>query len=367
MDKKTYIQNLLAYLKSQKVRQSDINKVIGEYEGLYEEALENGFDDDQVSKQLGAPESIYHELGSDLRHEEDPRNKIVGVTPFFSIIIFFLIGFLARGWNYAWIAFLLIPVTAIIVNVHHKEKFIALTPFVAIVVYMLVGFATGFWHPTWLVFLLVPITAIILQVEAVHKFLALSPFIATVAYVLISFFYPPFLSYGWFLYAFILLAAAVTDPITFKKLFWAVLTIGAVAAHLLIGFNTGLWGYAWIVYAVPVLYGVFVHELEIRIEILKNWRKNPILTFLVLLVIFAYLAVSVIFNAWNWSWMILLFIPMFGIYSSQKFTMLVPYSPFVATILFFSTGYFLGWWQFSWMFFLMIPILGVLSSHGERD
>ncbi len=367
MDKKTYIEDLFRYLKSQKVRQTDINKVIGEYEDLYDEAKDNGLSDDEVIKQLGTPESIYEELKDDLRHEENQTHKIVGITPFVSIIIFFLLGFLANGWTYAWMAFLLIPVTAVILNVKGKDKFVALSPFIAVVTFMLTGFLTGIWYPTWLVFLLIPILAIILNVEDKHKLVALSPFIATIAYFITAFLYPPFYLYGWCVYAFVLLAAAFTDPITWKKLFWAVLTIGAVVAHLLIGFNTGLWQYAWIVYAVPVLFGIFVHELEIRISIFNNWRKNPYLTFIGLSVILIYLVVSIAFNAWYWSWMIILVIPMLGVYSTQKFHYPVAYAPFVATILFYSTGFFLGWWQYSWMFFLMIPILGVLSSHKDEE
>ena len=46
---------------------------------------------------------------------------------------------------------------------------------------------------------------------------------------------------------------------------------------------------------------------------------------------------------------------------------IVAISPFLATMLFFITGFYLNSWQFGWMFFLMIPVLGILFNSPRRD
>ncbi len=365
MSKKEYLNDLFIYLRTQEVTKSDISNVIEEYSNLYDEAIDNGLSDEEVRVKLGTAKDIYKALKGDLYHDSNSRNRIVALMPFVSVILFFLIGYLGDAFRYAWMVFLAIPITAILVNVKTKDKYVALTPFISTILFMLLGFSSGYWHPGWLVFLLVPVTAISLNVKE-HKFTALSPFVVTVVYVMIGYFHPPFYLYGWALYAVVPLVSLLTKPITFKKGMLASLIVLAVIAHQLLVHLSGEWQYAWLVYTVPLLYAVATNQIKIYLFDKETWLKRPYLATSILAVIIIYLAVSLMIpDAWLWSWMILLFIPMIGIYATQKFKHFVAYTPFLSTIIFFSIGHFGGKWDFSWIVFLMIPIAGILSNGGK--
>lgn len=361
MDKKTYLAALFDYLKAQKVTQEDINKVTREYEDLYQEALDSGKTDDEVRELLGTPESIYKEIKGDLEHFVDQSYKIVALMPFISLVLFFLGGYLLGGWTYSWLAFLLIPVTAILVNVKGKDKFVALSPFVSVSVFMGLGLGLGIWHPTWLLFLLIPMTAIFLHVDHTAKLVSLSPFVAVTAYVLTAFFYPEFYQYGWAVFAIIPIAVTLTDPISIRKIIVGISIIIAVVAHLLLYFLTGTQ-WAFLSYAFPIVVAVVLYFNKVRLDFVRNYAKHPFLTVSAITIIIIFVAVSIIFDAWKWSWTMLLVIPMLGIYSELKFKVPVAYTPFLSLALFYLTGYFLGWWSYSWLFFLMVPIFGILQG-----
>src|SRR5690606_9128381 len=146
------------------------------------------------------------------------------------LITFFLLGNLVDGgYSYGWLAFLLIPVMAILVNVQGKDKIVALSPFAAVATFFAVGFTTGLWHPFWLVFLIIPILAITLNVKVKDgKLVALSPILITIAYILIGYFYTPFYAYGYFLYALVGLIAIFTNKLTTSRIVTAILILLAV-------------------------------------------------------------------------------------------------------------------------------------------
>ena len=65
-------------------------------------------------------------------------------------------------------------------------------------------------------------------------------------------------------------------------------------------------------------------------------------------------------------WVLFLLIPMVVIFLDQRadnstfeFT---TYTPFIATILFFLTGYYFNLFAISWLFFLIIPISAILEE-----
>jgi len=76
-----------------------------------------------------------------------------------STTIFLLLGLFLNGWVYAWQAFLIIPMFAIIYNT--KFKLTPLMPFIAVMIFFNLGFFLGLWTVSWLAFLLIPITAIL--------------------------------------------------------------------------------------------------------------------------------------------------------------------------------------------------------------
>lgn len=64
-----------------------------------------------------------------------------------------------------------------------------------------------------------------------------------------------------------------------------------------------------------------------------------------LFVVIIYFLVSfLIFNIWIWSWIILLFILMIGIYDGIKFEYFVVYMLFIVVIIFMFFGLFGNYW-----------------------
>src|SRR5690606_23471249 len=167
------------------------------------------------------------------------------------------------GYTYGWLAFLLIPVIAILVNVEGKDKVVALTPFAAVVTFFTVGFTTGLWHPIWLVFLIIPITAISLNVKAKDgKFIALSPLLITVAYILIGYFYSPLYAYEYFFYALVGLIAIFTNKLTLSRLITAGLILVAVALHLSLFFFSEYADIAYLAYLIPVAFALLSGDIK---------------------------------------------------------------------------------------------------------
>lgn len=90
-------------------------------------------------------------------------DAIVGLIALLAVTAFMLIGFTVGYWQYAWLVFLLIPVSAILLGMLTQEKkdlagqLTGLVALLAVIAYMIMGFAFSLWHPGWLVFMAIPI------------------------------------------------------------------------------------------------------------------------------------------------------------------------------------------------------------------
>lgn len=99
---------------------------------------------------------------------------ITGLVALLAVAAFFLLGFFAKEWTRAWIVFLAIPLAAILAEFifKKKNKLDTLVGFVAVlcvVVFLLLGFFADLWSIAWLVFLIIPITAIIINIVKAAK------------------------------------------------------------------------------------------------------------------------------------------------------------------------------------------------------
>lgn len=101
-------------------------------------------------------------------------DSIVSLVALLAVTAFLLIGFTAGFWQFAWLVFLLIPITAIITGMLVTGKkdvagmVTGLVALLAVITYMILGFAFGLWHPGWLVFMAIPISATIAGLFAGH-------------------------------------------------------------------------------------------------------------------------------------------------------------------------------------------------------
>lgn len=248
MNKKLYLEELKDYFLNKNVIDSDVENIVDDYTELYDSALEHGLTDEEIYKKLGTPDKIYQSLKDTLSYRYVQKsNRMVALSPFVSIILFFILAYPLDLMEFSWMSFLLIPITAITFNVKGRSKFIAYTPFLSIILFIFIGFYFGAWHPGWLVFLLIPVTAILLQSKGRDKYIGLTPFIATAVYFLVSHLVSvEFYAYGYAVYAIIPLTALILTKPNDKKNILLIITIvvGVILQQVLyhvLGYKNVAW------------------------------------------------------------------------------------------------------------------------------
>ena len=97
--------------------------------------------------------------------------SITGLVALLATVAFLLIGFLTEGWHLAWMLFLLIPVTSIIVDIFTKRQDVAgkvtgIVALLATVGFLLMGLLADLWHPGWVIFFAIPISGVIVKMFA---------------------------------------------------------------------------------------------------------------------------------------------------------------------------------------------------------
>ncbi len=368
MNKETYLKELRNYLEQKSVASKDVATVISDYSELYDEATDLGNDDQSVAEKLGSPKDIFIAIKDTLSFSKKDDNKLVAISPFIATILFFSIGFGLEGWSYAWLVYLIIPLTAIWSSEKGKEKIIGSSPFVAVIIFFALGFIGGLWHPGWLIFLLVPFVAIILDEKGKDKIIALSVFIIIPTFILIgTYVSPTFYAYGWAMFAITPVLALILNPMKLKEVVMLCAILLAVAAQLTIYFMTGDVTYTWYPYILPVALALLFGYVDLVIDAKLNFKEKAWVAIAILLVVVAYLTVSLLIpNVWGWSWIILLLIPMIGIYDSSKFKTPVAYTPFIAVITFMILGTIFGLWHIAWLVFLLIPMTAILTGSDDK-
>lgn len=100
---------------------------------------------------------------------------ITGLVALLAVAAFMIMGFLIKGaWTTAWIVFLVIPLTGIITNLIFNKKnradtVIGAVAILCVIIFFLLGFLANAWSISWIVFLLIPITAIIVNMFKVIR------------------------------------------------------------------------------------------------------------------------------------------------------------------------------------------------------
>lgn len=106
--------------------------------------------------------------------KEDKTGAIIGIVAILSAGVFFILGFLGGYWHPAWLVFLLIPLTASVMEIIKKRHDIAgsvmgIVAVAAVITFFLLGWLLAIWHIAWIVFLLIPMTGIIMNIVKAAK------------------------------------------------------------------------------------------------------------------------------------------------------------------------------------------------------
>jgi uncharacterized membrane protein len=319
MRKELYIDELKEVLQSYQVNQSDIDDVILDYSQMYDDALDRGLTNDEVYQLLGDPDHVISELRDTLtvKRQKQYKNKFVALSPFIAVIIFMVIGLTTNDYHPTWLVFLIIPMSAIILNTGKKDKLVALSPFLALIFFITVGTYTQIWTPTWLIFLIIPLLGMFQIKNNLQKILSIGSLLIAIAFYL-------FMGY-------------IQDD-----------------------FSLGALGFI-----LPIIVSIAYGNITLEFF---NWkdienRKNGLaLLSVIILSVLTFVLLGVFANGWAYAWMAFLFIPMVSIYLFDKTRKLTPFMPFIAVIIFFSLGYFFHLFEISWIAFLLIPMVAVIEN-----
>jgi uncharacterized membrane protein len=370
--KHPYIIELEELLAGYVMDQAEVNDILEDYQEMYDNYLDYGMTHDQIREKLGEPTVIIHDLTEGFvkktvfkqQQAHSRNNKIVALSPFIALFIFFILGFAYDAWAYSWVAFLLIPVIAIITNTEKTgETIIALTPFIAVIGYGILGFGFDLWHPGWLIFLIIPVTAILIEVRKnglLDLLTALSPFVALVIFFLYfgeNDLWVP----GWLIFLMIPAIGAFHEKNKLRFFIIELLLLGGAGLYLYIGSTYDMYDWALFAFVPITIYALVTSEGSI-INIPKEYRII-ILIAGVIYIGLGLLSPVVGYNLWAWAWLIFFLIPVYAILTeADKNEQIVAIMPFISVVIFYTLGFFFGWWAYSWMAFLLIPVVAIIKE-----
>lgn len=377
--KKEYLEALEERLNEYDISQSEITDILSDYCEMIDDAIAKHLSDEEIIKMIGTPKQVSKDLSEEIEKAEDyvyirgehhhtgniGKNKIVALMPFISLIIFFILGFGFELWNPGWMVFLLIPISAIIVNVFNRKfshGLVAISPFIALIIYFILGFGFELWHPGWLVFLLIPVMGVISgrkKKKLIPFLTALSPFVAILAFILVST-YAGYWQITWMIFLIIPMIGILNEKKIWKIIVLEASLIIAIGGYLYLGYGENEWVYSLLVFLIPVGVSLLLNEGEFLV--IKTGNKNEWLLFLLLAAI--YFGAGFLFGStWGWLWMIFLILPVYAIFThANEKDKLIAIMPFLSVFIFYTLGYFFGYWMYSWIAFLLIPMVAIIKN-----
>ncbi|MFW6319660.1 MAG: hypothetical protein ACOC1L_05695 [Bacillota bacterium] len=318
MKKEEYLTLLEDVLKQNDVEENERTVIVEDYEELYEGYLESGLTNSDITKKLGTPYNVVKELKGIMRYRKypnSPHEKVIAISPFIALVVFFLLGFMYNAWHPAWLAFFIVPVSAILLT--DKEGIwktcTAVSPFIITTIYLLYGHYKGVYHPTWLIFL------------------------------------------------FIMLFGFMTMKESRKYLYIALLVIGT-GIYLWIGLLYHVYDISLLAF-LPLLVALVYYG---HVEIIFNFQKPIVYVALGSLIV--YFLSGYFFDLWKVMWLIFFLIPIMAIHIDEKGkSKYIAISPFIAVTIFYLLGFYADLWSVSWLAFLLIPVTAIVLESDKQD
>lgn len=105
---------------------------------------------------------------------KDISGTVTGLVAILAAAAYFVLGFVFDLWHPGWLVFIAIPLTAMILDIVVKRKdipgaVVGLMALLATITFLLLGFFLHIWYIAWVVFLIIPITAIIINIVKAAK------------------------------------------------------------------------------------------------------------------------------------------------------------------------------------------------------
>lgn len=318
-----YLNDLKDYLEDKDISKNQIKEIISDYKEFYEDYSNSGLTHEEIILKLGTPKEVYRSLKGTLTVIKTPSfgSKLIAVSPFLSVITYILLGYYLEAWHPGWVVFLSIPLFGVMFN---KKNILAVITesliFIGIIISTLLPYYDVLpWKYSWLFiisFLMPSVFAYNKQSLTKAVMMEISIIIAFVLYI-------------------VLVAQNVSVPVSLLS------------------------------FILPFIVGIYLGHIEVTVNFsYKKGTKHIILITIFLISTSLFIIFGLIYNNWAYLWQILLIPFMAAIILERKdndytFT---PLMPFLATIIFYSLGYFYDAWAVSWLAYLLIPLVGILEG-----
>ena len=361
-----FIGKLESLLNQYDISEQEKQDILDDYRQIIDDGIGKELSDMTIMEMIGSPEKIVSELGLHQKHSSTTKShggeKLIALSPFISLIIFFVLGITKNLWHPGWMVFLLIPVTAIIVELFGKDNYVltALSPFISFIIFMLLGSKYNLWHPGWLIFFIIPLLGIIeskKEMDNLEFVTALSPFISLIAFILIGYYTGEY-KYTWLLFLLVVFLGIFHEYSSKSKLILFTTLFLSTGLYLVLTYYYS-WQIGLLAFIIFVVAGIYTNTINIFI----NGNLNKLDLFIVFMSFTSFICVGYFLDLWEISWLLLLLIPITMILKYQKAKpILTPLSPFISLIIFMILGYFFDLWYISWLAFLLIPVTAIVEN-----
>lgn len=152
----------------------EANTITNDYKELFEDYLSSGLSEEEVIKKLGEPNEIVKSLIEENKKifpsiskrnvtlPKKHRRVLIKIMPFIAVIIFLGLGYGLEAWHPGWLVFFSIPISAILLTPYKKRRLTGLTPFIAVTIFILIGtYVDKGYNYSWMAFLLIPLVGAI--------------------------------------------------------------------------------------------------------------------------------------------------------------------------------------------------------------
>ncbi len=126
------------------------------------------------------------------------RQRIAVTMPLIALTLFLFSGFVLENWLLGLTAFLLIPLSSILLSRNWLRRIHQLMPLIALILFLWLAFGLDMAHPGWVVFFLIPLSDILLsrKIDG-RKFVTLA---ITISYIALGLTLNDFWHPGWLMF-----------------------------------------------------------------------------------------------------------------------------------------------------------------------
>ncbi|MDD5018572.1 MAG: hypothetical protein PHO15_10805 [Eubacteriales bacterium] len=136
--------------------------------------------------------------------------------------------------------------------------------------------------------------------------------------------------------------------------------IVATACFLVIGFLTGGWHPAWLVFLAIPITGIIG-------DLVTKGKDVSVTGLIAFLAVVAYLVIGFKWNLWHPGWILFFAIPIAGtieniIKKKDISGAIIGAVALLCTVAFLIAGFFFDLWHIAWVVFLLIPIISIIIN-----